>query len=109
MRTENSLFCMCVLILQDMFLGELLGAVSLAGRHPNLKQKFSFKALKVVKGGGESKVGQTIIDEKRGKWMRVLESVEPLAFYEELANTLTDEKQAAVIGSFEEQKRLWSA
>lgn len=93
----------------DMFLGELLGAVSLAGRHPNLKQKFSFKALKVVKGGGESKVGQTIIDEKRGKWMRVLESVEPLAFYEELANTLTDEKQAAVIGSFEEQKRLWSA
>ncbi|XP_038879906.1 uncharacterized protein LOC120071620 isoform X2 [Benincasa hispida] len=93
----------------DMFLGEVLGGVSLAGKHMNLKQTFSMKPLKVVTNGGESKVGQTIIDEKKGKWVRVLESVEPLAFYEDLANALADEKQSAVIGSFEGQKRLWSA
>lgn len=93
----------------DMFLGEVLGAVSLAGKQLNLKQGFSLKPLKVITNGGESKVGQTIIDEKKGKWVRVLESVEPLAFYEDLANALADEKQTAVIGSFEGQKRLWSA
>lgn len=84
-----------------MFLGEVLGAVSLAGKHLNLKQTFSFKPLKVISNGGESKVGQTIIDEKKGKWVRVLESIEPLAFYEDIANALADEKQTAVIASFE--------
>lgn len=98
-----------MLLLQDMFLGEVLGAVSLAGKQLNLRQAFRLKPLKVVTNVGESKVGQTIIDEKKGKWVRVLESVEPLAFYEDFSNALADEKQAAVIGSFEEQKRLWSA
>ncbi|XP_022933721.1 uncharacterized protein LOC111441054 isoform X2 [Cucurbita moschata] len=93
----------------DMFLGEVLGAVSLGGRHQNLKEAFSLKAVKVITEGGESKVGQTIIDEKEGKWVRVLESVEALAFYEHLANALADQNQTAVIGSFEEQKALWSA
>ncbi|XP_008450713.2 nucleoside hydrolase 3-like isoform X2 [Cucumis melo] len=85
----------------DMFLGEVVGAVSLAGKHLNLKQTFSFKPLKVISNGGESKVGQTIIDGKKGKWVRVLESIEPLAVYEDLANALADEKQTAVIASFE--------
>ncbi|KAK9291520.1 hypothetical protein L1049_019468 [Liquidambar formosana] len=91
----------------DMFLGEVLGAVILVGNHPYLNQTFQFKPLKISANGEISKDGQIIIDEKQGRLVRVLESLNPIAFYDCFANVLSDKRQSAVIGSFDEQKRLW--
>ena len=91
--------------LQDIFSGEILGAVALAG---DLKQTVQVKPVKIYAEGIESKDGQTVIDEKDGKLVKILENVKPTAYYDLFANRLGDMKQSAIIGSFDEQKRLWS-
>uniref|UniRef100_A0A7N2LW35 Inosine/uridine-preferring nucleoside hydrolase domain-containing protein n=1 Tax=Quercus lobata TaxID=97700 RepID=A0A7N2LW35_QUELO len=89
----------------DIFSGEILGAVALAG---DLKPTVQVKPVKIYAEGIESKDGQTVIDEKDGKLVKILENVKPTAYYDLFANRLGDMKQSAIIGSFDEQKRLWS-
>lgn len=92
-----------------MFLGEILGAVIFAAEnHPQLNQKFKFKSLKLLAEGDTSKLGQIIIDEHQGKKVKVLESINPEAYYDHFGNQLGDHRQSAVIGSYDEQKRIWS-
>lgn len=88
-------------------MGEVLGAVILAGDHSSLKPTFSIKAIKVFTEGVESKDGYTYIDNA-GKSVKLLENVDPQAFYDLFSHELGDEKQSAVIGSFDDQKRMWS-
>nr|POE48164.1 non-specific ribonucleoside hydrolase rihc [Quercus suber] len=89
----------------DIFSGEILGAVALAG---DLKPTVQVKPVKIYAEGIESKDGQTVIDEKDGKLVKILENVKPTAYYDLFANRLGDMMQSAIIGSFDEQKRLWS-
>lgn len=91
----------------DIFLGEVLGAVILAGDHSSLKPTFSIKPIKVFAEGVESKDGYTYIDNA-GKSVKLLENVDPRAFYDLFSQQLGNEKQSAVIGSFDDQKRMWS-
>ncbi|KAF3655966.1 putative histidine-containing phosphotransfer protein 1-like isoform X1 [Capsicum annuum] len=92
----------------DIFLGEILGAVILGGESSVLNSTFEVKNIKVNATGYESVDGQIIIDEKQGKSVKVLENVDPLAYYNVFANRVNDGKQSAVVGSFDEQRRLWS-
>ncbi|PHT59863.1 hypothetical protein CQW23_02226 [Capsicum baccatum] len=92
----------------DTFLGEILGAVVLAGDYSVLKSTFGVKNIKVTASGSESEDGQIVIDEKQGKSVKVLENVDPLAYYKVFANRLGDVKQSAVVGSFDEQRRIWN-
>ncbi|OIS98746.1 hypothetical protein A4A49_27849 [Nicotiana attenuata] len=92
---------------KDMFVGEILGAV-VAGDLSALKSTFEVKKLKVSATGVESEDGEIIIDKEHGKAVKVLENVDPSAYYNVLAKRLGDEKQFAVIGSFNEQRRIWS-
>ncbi|PIN03738.1 putative inosine-uridine preferring nucleoside hydrolase [Handroanthus impetiginosus] len=92
----------------DIFLGEILGAVILAGDDAVLKTTYGVKKVEVLATGVESEDGQMNINEKRGTLVKVLEKVDPTAYYETFANQLGDEKQSAMIGSFEEQRRIWS-
>ena len=94
-----------VILLQDIFTGEILGAVALVG---DLKPTLQVKRVKVLAEGVESKDGHTVIDEKDGKLVKILKHVNPAAYYDLFANRLGNMKQSAVIGSFDEQKRLWS-
>ncbi|CAI0466570.1 unnamed protein product [Linum tenue] len=96
------------LSMQDTFLGEILGAVVLAADHSILKLALQVKHIKVLAGGDESKDGQIVIDEKQGKHVRALKCIDPDAYYEAFTNLLGEKKQSAVIGSFEEQKRIWN-
>ena len=50
-----------------------------------------------------------MIDEKQGKLVRVLESVNSTAYNDHFAKQLGVKKQSAVVGSFDEQRRVWSA
>ncbi|XP_034198674.1 uncharacterized protein LOC117614093 isoform X2 [Prunus dulcis] len=88
------------------FLGEILGAVLIAG-DSHLNQTFQFKPIKVHAEGVESKDGQLLIDEKQGKLVRVLDSVNPKAYYDLFAERLSDSEQSAVLVNFEEQVKLW--
>lgn len=95
------------IILQDTFLGEILGAVVLAGGSL-LNPILQIKPIKVLADGVESKDGQTVVDEKQGKLVKILETVDPVAYYDTFANQMGVTKQSAVIGSFEEQRRIWT-
>lgn len=98
-----------ICLLQDIFLGEILGAVILAGNDSLLKTTYAAKKVEVLARGFESEDGQINIEQNIGSSVRVLESVDPLAYHNTLANRLGEEDQSAVIGSFEEQRRKWSA
>ncbi|KAL0348738.1 UNVERIFIED_CONTAM: Pyrimidine-specific ribonucleoside hydrolase RihA [Sesamum angustifolium] len=92
----------------DTFLGEILGAVILAGDSLVLKTTYGVRKVQVLATGMESEDGQINIDENKGSSVKVLEHVDPLAYYDTFANQLGEEKQSAVIGSFDEQRRMWS-
>lgn len=96
------------IILQDTFLGEIIGAVVLAG-DSKLNPMWQIKPIKVLADGVESKDGQVMVDEEEGKMVNILETIDPADHYDIFANQLGVAKQSAVIGSFEEQRRIWSA
>lgn len=95
-------------LLQEIFLGEILGAVALAGDNSLLKPTVQVKSIKVIAEGNEYKDGQTVIDKNQGIFVKVIENLDPEAYYDLFANELNSKNQSAVIGSFDEQKRLWS-
>ncbi|CAI9118672.1 OLC1v1020268C1 [Oldenlandia corymbosa var. corymbosa] len=93
----------------DIFLGEILGAVVLGGDHSVLKPQFEMKNLKISTKGVEDEDGQIRIDRKQGKPVRVLENVNPSAYYNLFATQLCAKNQSAIVGSFDEQRRrIWS-
>lgn len=64
--------------------------------------------MEIFAQGVESEDGQITMNGERGRSVRILKNVNPIAFYERFAVQLGEKKQSAVIGSFSEQKRLWS-
>lgn len=95
-------------LMQDMFLGEIIGAIFLADDNSWLNPTLQIRPVKVLATGIESEDGQLVIDEKQGKSVTILENVDVMAYYDLFTFRLCDEKQSAVVGSFAEQKRRWS-
>lgn len=75
--------------------------------HSSLKPIFEVKSIRVFAEGDESKDGQILVDRKQGKLVKVVENLDPLAYYNVFANGLGSKKQSAAIGSFDEQRRTW--
>ncbi|KAL2339099.1 hypothetical protein Fmac_013545 [Flemingia macrophylla] len=92
----------------DTFLGEIVGAVVLGDRCSSLDPKFEVKGVKVLVDGDERSDGRIVVDEKGGKMVRILSSVDGKAYRSLYANKLGNGEQSAKVGSFEEQKRKWS-
>ncbi|KAF9678090.1 hypothetical protein SADUNF_Sadunf08G0175700 [Salix dunnii] len=92
----------------DTFLGEILGAVVLAGNFSKLDPTFLAKPIKVFAEGVESEDGGVVIDEKQGRLVKIVESVNLGAYYDLFTERLSSKEQSAVIGSFDEQRRNWS-
>ncbi|XP_025807934.1 uncharacterized protein LOC112886291 isoform X2 [Panicum hallii] len=90
----------------DMFLGELLGSMFLV-QQSHLNCSITEKAINVG-SGHVSMHGQTILDETNGKLVKVLDRLDSDAYYTELAKLLATKQQSALVGSFDEQKRVWS-
>ncbi|XP_068327705.1 nucleoside hydrolase 3-like [Pyrus communis] len=88
------------------FLGEILGAVLIAG-DSHLNETFQVQPIKVYAEGVESSDGQLMIDENQWKLVRLLDSVDPEAYYDLFADRLSDSSQSAVLASFEEQVNFW--
>ncbi|KAL8209918.1 hypothetical protein R6Q57_006650 [Mikania cordata] len=92
----------------DTFLGEILGAVILTADHQTLNPTFQLKHLKVEATGDTSKDGQIIVDPEQKKSVKILQTFDHASYYDVFADRLADDKQSAVIGSFDEQKRIWN-
>ncbi|VAH07354.1 unnamed protein product [Triticum turgidum subsp. durum] len=90
----------------DMFLGELLGAVFLV-QQSHLNHSITQRAI-TVRSGHVSIDGQTILRRTNGKVVKVLDHLDADAYYTEFAKLLNAKKQSAVVGSFDEQKRMWN-
>ncbi|XP_051128008.1 nucleoside hydrolase 3-like [Andrographis paniculata] len=90
----------------DMFLGEILGAVILAGDNTILKTTYKERRVEILATGEESEDG-VIKEHDKGSFVKVLENVDTLAYYKAFADRLGEDKQSAVVGSFNDQKRLW--
>ena len=93
---------------QDTFLGEIVGAAVLTDSNSGLNPNFEVKAVNVLADGNESSDGKIVVDEKGGKLVRILSSVDAKVYYSLYANKLGDEDQSAKIGSFEKQRRKWN-
>lgn len=89
-------------------MGEILGAIFLTGDHPNLKPTLQEMPIKVIAEGVESRDGQILIDKRQGKSVKILNNVDPMAYYDLFANRLGDKKQSAVLGSYDEQRIMWN-
>ncbi|KAL7601597.1 hypothetical protein Lser_V15G22695 [Lactuca serriola] len=92
----------------DTFLGEILGAVILAGDQQTLNATFQVRHLKVHATGQISKDGEITEDTEKRKSFKVLETFDHVSFYDVFAGRLSDYTQSSVVGSFSEQKRIWS-
>ncbi|KAJ4834108.1 hypothetical protein Tsubulata_039172 [Turnera subulata] len=92
----------------EAFLGEILGAVALAADRSSLKPILQVKPIRVLAEGVESNNGQIVVDKRRGRSVKVLESVVSTAYYDLFAKQLGAKRQSAVIGSFDEQGKIWS-
>ncbi|KAB5545451.1 hypothetical protein DKX38_013563 [Salix brachista] len=92
----------------DTFLGEILGAVVLAGNFSKLDPTFLVKPIKVLAEGVESEDGGVVTDEKQGRLVKIVENVNLGAYYDLFTEQLSSKEQSAVIGSFDEQRRNWS-
>lgn len=92
--------------MQDIFLGEILGAVVMV-QQDKLNPKLQIQRIS-VSVGNIAKDGQLVIDKKHGKLVSILDGVDSEAYYEQYTDLLGAKTQSAVIGSFNEQKSLWS-
>jgi hypothetical protein len=92
--------------MQDMFLGELLGAVFLV-QQSHIDHSVTERAISVSSGHVDTD-GQTVLHQTNGKLVKVLDHLDANAYYAEFAKLLNTMKQSAVVASFEEQKRMWN-
>ncbi|CAD6272174.1 unnamed protein product [Miscanthus lutarioriparius] len=90
----------------DIFLGEVLGAVYMV-QGSDLEPSVKVKPICIVANTTESTNGQILV-KKSAKPVNVLFSLNTSAYHNHLANSLANDKQSAVVGSFEEQKAIWS-
>lgn len=92
--------------MQEIFLGEVLGAVLLVDSDHKLNTKMQMKPIRVLAGDlsldGQIKVNQY------GKVVRILDDFSSKTYYRRFASLLGHRRQSAVIGSFDEQKKMWN-
>jgi hypothetical protein len=73
----------------------------------NLEPSVEVKSICIVANTTES-INGLILVKKSAKPVDVLYSLNTGAYYDHLANSLVNHKQSAPIGSFGEQKAIWS-
>ncbi|KAH1046503.1 hypothetical protein J1N35_037287 [Gossypium stocksii] len=91
----------------ETFMGEIIGAIFMGGDHHNLKPTIEETPIKVIAEGDESMDGQILIDKQQGKSVKVLKNVDTMAYYHIFADQMGDQNQSAVLGSYDEQRKMW--
>ncbi|URE49425.1 Inosine-uridine preferring nucleoside hydrolase [Musa troglodytarum] len=89
----------------EIFLGEVLGAVFLV-EHSKLNPTMQTEKITVLTGN-MSLDGQITVDKRYGKLVNIVDEFDSEAYYKLFADLLGDKQQSAVIGSFDEQQKIW--
>ncbi|URE46192.1 Inosine-uridine preferring nucleoside hydrolase [Musa troglodytarum] len=89
----------------EIFLGEVLGAVFLT-EHSKLNATMQTEKITVLTGN-MSRDGQITVDKSNGKLVNIVDEFDSEAYYKLFADLLGDKQQSAVIGSFDEQQKIW--
>ncbi|CAD5185186.1 unnamed protein product [Musa acuminata subsp. malaccensis] len=89
----------------EIFLGEVLGAVFLV-EHSKLNATMQTEKITILTGN-MSLDGQITVDKRYGKLVNIVDEFDSEAYYKLLADLLGDKQQSAVIGSFDEQQKIW--
>ncbi|WVZ98487.1 hypothetical protein U9M48_043926 [Paspalum notatum var. saurae] len=92
----------------DIFLGEILGAVYMV-QGSDLEPSLKVKPIRIVANTTKNTDGQILVVRKSTKLLNILYNLNTGVYYNHLANSLVNNKQSAVVGSFEEQKATWSS
>lgn len=99
------LFVHFLVVLQEIFLGEVLGAVFLV-EHSKLNPTMQTEKITVLTGN-MSLDGQITVDKRYGKLVNIVDEFDSEAYYKLFADLLGDKQRSAVIGSFDEQHKIW--
>uniref|UniRef100_K3YD25 Inosine/uridine-preferring nucleoside hydrolase domain-containing protein n=1 Tax=Setaria italica TaxID=4555 RepID=K3YD25_SETIT len=91
----------------DIFLGEVLGAVYMV-QGSELEPSVEIKPVSIIANTTEGTDGQILVRRKSANLLKILYDLNNGVYYNHLANSLTNNKQSAIVGSFEEQKAIWS-
>ncbi|CAN6351052.1 unnamed protein product [Urochloa humidicola] len=91
----------------DIFLGEVLGAVYMV-QGSDLEPSVEVKSVSIVANTTESTDGQILARKNSTNLLKILHNLNDGVYYNHLANSLANDKQSAIVGSFEEQKAIWS-
>ncbi|TVU19334.1 hypothetical protein EJB05_35478 [Eragrostis curvula] len=91
----------------DTFLGEVLGAVYLV-EGSNLNPSIRLKPISIVANSTTSMDGQIVVNKQGANPVKLLVDFSSEVYYIRFANSLGSKEQSAVIGSFEEQREIWS-
>lgn len=91
----------------DIFLGEILGAVYMV-QGSDLEPSVKDKPISIVTNTNKSTDGRVLVIKKRAKLLKILYNLNTGLYYNHLAYSLANNKQSAVVRSFEEQKAIWS-
>lgn len=91
----------------DMFLGEVLGAVTMIDR-PKLRSKTKLLPVRVMATGDVATDGWTVVDHEKGNPINILEEIDSARYYCDIVTTLNEKAQSAVIANFSVQKQSWT-
>ncbi|KAF8765666.1 hypothetical protein HU200_008163 [Digitaria exilis] len=91
----------------DIFLGEVLGAVYMV-QGSDLEPSVKVKPVSIVANNTESTDGQILVRRKSANLLKILYNLNDGVYYNHLTNALANSKQSAIVGSFDEQKAIWS-
>ncbi|KAL6910011.1 hypothetical protein ACP4OV_001269 [Aristida adscensionis] len=91
----------------DTFLGEVLGAFYMV-RGSELKPSVERIPISVVANNSRSTDGKFVARRKNGKQVEILSNFDTTIYYNQLGIYLTERKQSAIVGSFQEQMAIWS-
>ncbi|GJM88558.1 hypothetical protein PR202_ga04634 [Eleusine coracana subsp. coracana] len=91
----------------DIFLGEVLGAVYLV-EGLNVNPSVQLKPISIVANSTTNMDGQIVVNRQSANPVKVLVDFSSEIYYTCVANSLGSKEQSAVIGSFAEQRAIWS-
>uniref|UniRef100_A0A0A9DFN1 Inosine/uridine-preferring nucleoside hydrolase domain-containing protein n=1 Tax=Arundo donax TaxID=35708 RepID=A0A0A9DFN1_ARUDO len=91
----------------DIFLGEVLGAVYLV-EGSNMSPSLQPKPISIVANSTRRIDGQIVVNKQSANLVKVLIDFSTEEYYNRVANSLGSKEQSAIIGSFAEQRAIWS-
>ncbi|KAJ1262852.1 hypothetical protein BS78_09G140700 [Paspalum vaginatum] len=95
------------LAIEDIFLGDVLGAVDLVEGF-NMRPSIQSMPISIIANNTISTNGQIVVNKQSSNFVKVFLDFSSEEYYYQVAKSLGSKVQSAVVGSFVEQSAIWS-